>query len=362
MLTFREASQPYRVLIESMNEGAALLTAGGLVSYGNRQLAALIGAQQEEFVGARLRDWVAPAFRAIYDTLLEQAREAPARAELELLAAGRAGTAVELSLGSARVDGVLVICAVAIDLTERKQHEALSREMREQLAGRERLLSVASHELRTPLNVLSTVLGVLDRQLRKRDGSQLSEERTRVLLERGMRQVSRLAGLVNSLLDVARVGSGQLQLELEDDVDLAETAAEAVERLQEEIADSGTPVTLERQEIRGRWDRMRLEQVAVNLLSNAIKYGEGRPVEITISGDERVARLAVRDHGAGIAPEALQRIFQPFERASAVQNDNSLGLGLYICNEIVTAHGGNIQVASEPGQGSRFLVELPRIS
>jgi signal transduction histidine kinase len=96
-----------------------------------------------------------------------------------------------------------------------------------------------------------------------------------------------------------------------------------------------------------------------NLISNAVKFGDGKPVEISVSSDERNAHLTVTDHGAGISPENQARIFDKFERAVPDRHYGGFGLGLWIARQIVEAHGGTIRVVSESGRGSSFLVDLP---
>jgi len=108
------------------------------------------------------------------------------------------------------------------------------------------------------------------------------------------------------------------------------------------------------------WDPMRLDQVVENLLSNAIKYGARGRIEVRVDGDEKVARLMVRDEGIGIPPDAQARIFQRFERAVPASDYGGFGLGLWIVHRIVAAHGGELRVDSEPGRGSAFHVALPR--
>ena len=109
----------------------------------------------------------------------------------------------------------------------------------------------------------------------------------------------------------------------------------------------------------GRWDRARLDDVLANLLSNAVKYGQGKPIEVSVEAGERSARLTVRDHGIGLAPEDQARVFERFERAVSGHEYGGLGLGLYIVRELVQAHGGTVRVESAPGAGAAFIVELP---
>jgi signal transduction histidine kinase len=109
----------------------------------------------------------------------------------------------------------------------------------------------------------------------------------------------------------------------------------------------------------GSWDRSRLDQIVSNLLSNAFKFGPGAPIEVSLSGREGRAILTVQDHGMGIAPERIPRIFERFERGVSVRHFGGLGLGLYIVRSIVDAFGGTVCCESSLGSGARFVVSLP---
>src|SRR5690606_6924421 len=115
------------------------------------------------------------------------------------------------------------------------------------------------------------------------------------------------------------------------------------------------------EELRGRFDRLRVEQVLTNLLTNALKYGLGKPVRVELEGTERRVRLRVIDQGVGIAERDQSRIFERFERAGGELPHGGLGLDLWIVQQLVTSMHGTIRVQSAPGKGSTFEVVLPRI-
>jgi PAS domain S-box-containing protein len=239
------------------------------------------------------------------------------------------------------------------------ENAQLYRSAQEAIAARDEFLSIASHELRTPLTPLQIQLQRLLRDGEREPLGVLSPERVRTSLRKSERQVQRLGALIDNLLDVSRITRGRLRLQLEE-VDLAELVRDVVGRFGDEIARSTSLVEVDAEPpVRGRWDRLRLEQVVTNLLANALKYGEGKPIEIRVRAHDRVARLTMRDHGIGVPLERQSQIFNRFERAVSARTYGGLGLGLYIAKQILDAHGGSIGVASRPGEGSVFTVELP---
>ena len=272
-----------------------------------------------------------------------------------------------------RRDGqVVAACIYVEDMTERRRVEAQRdagaareravreqalRETQEAVRARDEFLSVAAHELRTPLTSLRLHLQLLQRQVGIAQPS-LAESlapRTQVL----ERQLSRLGGLVNTLLDVSRLAAGKLSLEPRE-LDLALLVRQMADAFAEEFSRAGSTLSLHVDgPLLGTWDPLRVEQVLVNLLSNAAKYGAGRPVEVSLAGEGHTAVLAVKDHGIGISEDGMARLFGKFERAVSERHYGGLGLGLYITRQIVEAMGGTITVRSAQGQGSTFILRLP---
>jgi signal transduction histidine kinase len=251
----------------------------------------------------------------------------------------------------------LVLGAVMVE-----RHALLDQERRARTESeravrvRDDFLRMASHELRTPITPLKLQLEGVRRAAEGHD------EKLRDRVERAIRQTDRLARLAEGLLDVSRLSSGRLELEIAD-VDLVEVVREVALQLADEASKYGSTMTVVEggpASARGRWDRARTAQALSNVLSNALKYGRGQPVEITVAESESLFSVSIRDHGVGIAREGLERIFERFERVSPSRESAGLGLGLYVAREIVRVQGGAIRVESEVGRGSTFTVELPR--
>lgn len=239
--------------------------------------------------------------------------------------------------------------AIAID------NARLYRQAQDAVAARDEFLSIASHELYTPITSLKLAVQTL-----ARDRHALPPEAIARANELLQRQVDRLTQLVSELLSITRIRAGRLPLELED-VDLCDVVRGVIQQLEPDLVRAGCPLTLDCPEhLTGRWDRSRLGQVVTNLLTNALKFGAGRPIEVELRGGPDEARLRVRDHGIGIEPQQLARLFRPYERAVPTGQIGGLGLGLYIVRGIVDALGGAVTVESAPGEGSTFQVTLPR--
>jgi signal transduction histidine kinase len=173
-------------------------------------------------------------------------------------------------------------------------------------------------------------------------------------------QAARLHRLIDELLDVSRIAAGRLELHVEV-VDLAQVVSEVGARFTDEAARAGSILNVHAPvAVVGRWDRSRLDQVITNLLSNAIKYGDCKPIDIGVTGEDDRAIVTIRDRGLGIATDDHERIFGRFERAASSRHYGGIGLGLWIVKQIIDALGGTVTVESKPGTGSTFTVALPR--
>jgi len=220
-------------------------------------------------------------------------------------------------------------------------------------------LAKMSHELRTPLN---SIIGFSDLLMEQDDGG-LDPAKRYNFLDNVSSSARHLLSLINDLLDIAKVESGKMTLELRD-IDLRQTIARTVattaplfgrKRQEVEVSVPDEPMLV-------RADAGRVEQVLLNLLSNANKFSpEGEKITVATATDSREWKIEVRDHGIGISSEDQQRIFDDFEQVHATGSHSSgTGLGLALAKRFMEAHGGVIEVQSDLGRGSVFRIRLPR--
>jgi signal transduction histidine kinase len=227
-------------------------------------------------------------------------------------------------------------------------------ELREAVEARDAFIAVAAHELRNPMFALGLLV---EESLRAadREGAARTAERLRLVRAALQGYVER----ATTILDVSRVNSGRVSLDIEE-VDLAEIARQVVETQTPHARLNEAPLTLDAPDgLRGRLDRLAVEQILSNLVTNAIKYGAGAPIDVAVRREGQEACISVRDRGIGIAPEDLGRMFERFERVVTHGRHVGFGIGLWLVRRLVEAHGGSLSAGSEPGRGSTFTVRLP---
>jgi signal transduction histidine kinase len=243
-------------------------------------------------------------------------------------------------------------------LTQSVENALLHAKTEAAVRAREEFLSIASHELRTPLTALHLQVQMIRSAAEKSGEAARPDDDLQRRLVVLARQIDRLTALVNTLLDLARIRSERLSLEVAP-CNLADVVRDAAARFEEVLAAGGRALVLEIADgLVGRWDRTRLEQLLTNLIGNAVKHGGRGAITVQATRSEASAVLTVVDTGPGI-PEAEQaRIFEPFAQGRDAGR-GGLGLGLYIARSIAEAHGGSISLHSAAGRGTTFHVELP---
>ncbi len=244
------------------------------------------------------------------------------------------------------------------DIDELKKTQ---QKLNEALKTRDQFLSLASHEIRTPLTALRLQSDLLLFGLRNNNKKILSEENLKMLSVTTDKQVTRLTKIVDDLLDVSRIKLEKFSLDLKT-CEITDIISECIERVfgcyqQSEIA---RPIFVYKEKVNLLVDQLRIEQVIQNLLTNAIRYGRKKPVEIFVTSESELIRIFVKDQGIGIDDCYKDNIFDLYYRAVGDEEENGLGLGLFIAKKIVDAHQGKISVKSALGEGSTFCVELPK--
>lgn len=356
----------YRRLFETSQDAILILDAlTGKIQDANPFIEQLLGYSQDELVGKEL--WQLGFFRdktASQVAFLELQEHGYLRYE-HLPLETKSGQQVEVEFISSvyEVDRQQVIQCNIRDITDRARLERQTEEQAAELVDlhrrKDEFLAMLSHELRNPLSPILNATHILRLQ---KDENPLQQQ-ARTVIER---QVGQLSHLVNDLLEVSRVITGRIRLNLErlDISGVVEHAVESarplIERRRHELF-----VMLPAEPLWLQGDAARLEQSVVNLLNNAAKYtDEGGQIWLSVEPEGAEVVLRVRDSGVGIAPELLPRIFDLFTQAdrSLDRSQGGLGIGLSLVQRLVELHRGTVAAASTGlGQGSEFIVRLPAL-
>lgn len=226
-------------------------------------------------------------------------------------------------------------------------------ELEEALRKKDEFISIASHELKTPLTTIKAYVQLLDRDIGANDP-------TKMYVERTLAQVRKLDNLIVDLLDLSKIESGKLKFNKKM-FNFGSTLSSATEMIRQTYPDYQV-VLKGKPDVRLYGDEMRIEQVLINYLTNAVKYSPDNKeihIEVTCDKDQRLY-VRVRDFGIGIRKDHQSNIFHKFYRVEEAANRfQGLGIGLYICAEIIRRHEGEYGVDSEPGQGSVFYFSIP---
>jgi signal transduction histidine kinase len=222
---------------------------------------------------------------------------------------------------------------------------------------RSALVATVSHELRSPLTAIA---GYTDTLLNAGPWDDATEQQ---FLEIVAQSAAKLAGLVDNLLDAARVEAGVLHVEPEP-VRLERLLEHVVAQRRALAHNHPLHLNIQPELPLANVDPQRVDQILVNLVDNAIKYSPaGGPITISLSGTPDSLKVGVSDRGVGLTQDQTERLFQRFYRVegSLSRSTKGVGLGLYICRSLVEAHGGRIWVDSQPGEGSTFWFTLPTL-
>jgi len=342
----------------------------GVVTVWNHAAEEALGAERAGVVGFSFHDLIASS-----PTLDERGKQ-QLLSWFEAAEAGEAGAfdmpidaptggrvlRVYLSPRRDRWDRLRGVVGVGLDMTaEFDADEARAQTMAMERASqlKDEFLAAMSHELRTPL---TAILG-LSQIMQRTETGRLNQQQLEYLREIE-KSGQHLLSLINDILDLAKIGSGNQDIG-GDAVDLGTVVAEAVTMVRSTAERKGLIIDVSRppDPVAVTGDERRLKQIVLNLLSNAVKFTEAGTVGIEWATQTDVVAFTVWDTGPGIPAEKRTLLFQPFQQVDGrlARQHGGTGLGLALTKELVELHGGTIAVESTPGAGARFTVELPRI-
>ena len=358
-----------RSLIEANIDALMATDPHGIITDVNKQMEALTGSTRDELIGAPFKNYFTDPERA--EAAIKLVLSEKKVTDYELTACARDGKKTEVSYNATtfydRDRTLQGMFAAARDVTERKRIEQALQETNAELESaksaaekanlaKSAFLSSMSHELRTPLSAILGFAQLMESESPPATPSQKAS------IDQILRAGWYLLELINEILDLAQIESGKLSLSPEP-VSLAEVMAECQDMIEPQGQKRRIKMAFPRFDVPyfvGA-DRTRLKQVLINLLSNAIKYNQPGGtvlVECTTSTPERT-RISVRDTGAGLPPEKLAQLFQPFNRLGQESSaEEGTGIGLVMSKRVVELMGGVMGVESTVGVGSVFWFEL----
>lgn len=342
----RDASEKERAIVRYAQELICSLDADLKFARMNPASEKVWGYRPEELIGTSAISLVAPEDAERVESVLRTVIHQAASTSLESRMRCRNGTLIDMLWSVYWSETEQSLFCVVYNISERKQIERLKQEF----------YSMVTHDLRSPLTSVYGVIKLLDAGA---FGQMPEAARTKLVIAE--RNLERLLALINDLLDIEKLESGKMPLEIAD-TDMASVVELSIQAVEAAAAAREIEIKNETVSIHCLADANRLAQVIVNLLGNAIKFsGPASTITISCARQADSICLSVADQGRGIPAQALKSIFERFEQVEIkdARRNSGTGLGLSICRQIIEAHGGEIGVESSEGSGSTFWFKIP---
>jgi len=354
----REAGEWFRSLVEQSIAGIYAIQDERFV-YVNPRFAQIFGRSPSDFADPRMLERIIHPddLPRVHENIRRRMSGEIATIRYSLRGIRSDGETINLEVHGTRaeLDGGVALIGVSIDVTERVRAET---EREAAIAARDRFYAMLSHELRTPISTI-----MLYNDLLLSDVYDPVTESQREAVERSQQSARHLLELINDLLDLSKLEAGKMEAHVEE-VEVGALVDGVRDDLLPLAREHGCELVTECSSgpLLVSGDARRIRQILLNLLSNAIKFGAGRPVEVRCApcGEEELC-IDVTDHGPGIQPDDLPRIFEDFVQLDGGDGTGT-GLGLPIARRLAELQGGRLDVSSTPGAGSTFRLLLPRLS
>jgi PAS domain S-box-containing protein len=341
-------------LLEASADGMAVIDTTMTIIRFNPAMGLLTGIPSPEAVGASALDILPladPSGAPLDDSSHPLSAVfadgvARVRNEMQLILQDGSVTWVSATFSPILEQGAPALVLIALrDISAQKESEMMQRDF----------VSMAAHELRSPLTAIKGFTRTLMTKFEL-----LPPERRGHYLAVVNDQSNRLARLVDDLMQVSRIDAGSVRLDT-DSVDLGDVVRSLAEQFGSKWAGRALDIEVDDDAPPALADPHKLEEILINLIDNAVKYSPAsEPVHVSVRSCARGVEVSVRDHGGGIPPEDLDKLFGKFQRLSAKATDvPGTGLGLYIVKGLIEAHGGEIWVDSEVGEGTTFTFSMP---
>ncbi len=350
--TLNKSERRYKILLDTATDAFFLYDLNGKFLDVNNQACQSLGYTRDELLAMSVSD-IGVASDSKHPNLTWKDLKDGETIQIEDIHTRKDGSTfpVEVNLGIIHVGDETLLSVLARDISERKRVDKIKNEF----------ISTVSHELRTPLTSIRGSLGLLS-------GGALGEipDKAKEMLSVACNNTERLLLLINDILDIQKLESGELEMEFKN-MELTPFLKQAVQDNSSYADQYGVSLILKpiEQNVNVYGNKDRLMQVMANLLSNAIKFSHAKgTVEISVkANDDSTVRISVADHGQGIPKEFYSAIFDRFTQhdSSDTRNKGGTGLGLNITKEIIEKHGGKIAFTSEIDLGTTFYFDLPKL-
>ena len=347
-------------IVNSSDDAIISKTLNGIITSWNPAATKMFGYTENEVIGKHISIIIPPDRIEEETVIIESIRLGKKIDHFETIRVAKDGTERYISLTISPVKNkegkIIGASKIARDISFRKeaerQRELYTQRLQELNNYKDEFMVMASHELKTPLTVILANLQFLQEIM--------ATDSNVAFINKTVKQVLKLSGLVTNLLDVSKIQAGKLDLNITI-FDLNSLVQEIVTNLQQTTKDHHLVFIFSGEKLMVNADRERIEQVIINLISNSIKYmPHPGSIFIKISCKNKKVQVSVRDNGIGIPEKDIQNVFLRFYRVSgSASSFSGSGIGLFISSEIIKAHHGQIWVESQLGKGSIFYFSIP---